>query len=114
MINFDLLESIGFDHSTARKRFDNDDKFYAKCLARYIDSNNIEKLRKSIDEKRYHDASDAVHTLIGSSGNLALTRLYELYVMINDALKLDDTAEARRLVAQAERIEEAVREAANR
>lgn len=112
MIDFDLLESVGLDRAAAKKRFDNDDKFFGKCLKKYIDSNNIEKLRKCINEKRYHDASDVSHTLIGSSGNLALVRLYDVYVMINEALKLGDTREADRLVSQAESIEQAVKEAA--
>ncbi len=106
------LAPIGFNSKEYLRRFDKMPQLYMECLVLYIKSNDIERLNTLFGEGKWQDAYDCAHTLKGSSGNLALMKLWKLYEEIVEILGGSEPKSAAHLIKKASALEAQLREIA--
>ena len=82
-----------FDMDHAREITDGDMEFLKKLVEIFKADfpERIERISRAIKEKDFKALNETVHSLRGSSGNLGLTRVYEL------ALKLEHMGKAKNI-----------------
>ncbi|MFK4785654.1 Hpt domain-containing protein [Fusobacterium sp. MFO224] len=81
------LDNFGCDIKEALDRVLGDEELYMICLDKFMDDEGFNKLGKFIEEKDIEKAFNESHTLKGVSGNLGITPLYELLVIIVEKLR---------------------------
>lgn len=74
----DRLRAAGADMDGAMNRLVNDEELYAACFDYFMDDPSFAALSAALDSEDYAAAFEAAHSLKGVSGNLGLTRLYQL------------------------------------
>lgn len=111
-IDFDVLAQLGYDKQSAFLRFRDDDLFFSKCLEIYFQSDNITRLEKLTANREWSKALDCAHTLKGSTANLALETLSELYRNICAEIRKGAVEGVPEMVFKARELENAVRAAA--
>lgn len=74
----DRLRAAGADMDGAMNRLVNDEELYATCFGYFMDDPAFAALGAALDSEDYAAAFEAAHSLKGVSGNLGLTRLYQL------------------------------------
>lgn len=90
MIFEEKLAQFGFDMKEYLRRFDDTPQLYQECLTLYTSSRNIDRLCEHYSNGEWEEAQKTAHTLKGSSANLALTKLWDLYSRIVEILKTGD------------------------
>lgn len=111
MIFEEKLAQFGFDMKEYLRRFDDTPQLYQECLTLYTSSRNIDRLCEHYSNGEWEEAQKTAHTLKGSSANLALTKLWDLYSRIVEILKSGDPGTAAPLVQEAAELESQLREA---
>mgnify|MGYP002582747115 CR=1 FL=1 len=112
MVDFRQLDELGIDEAEARERFMDSEEFYSACMKIYIRTNNIAKLSALCAAGDWAGALDCVHTMKGSTGNLALYGLYSHYSAMTDLFRSGEPLKAASLLPEAQEMEEKMRSAA--
>lgn len=112
MIFEEKLAPFGFDTTEYLRRFDDTPQLYQECLAIYVSGSNIDRLCENYGSGNWEEAFKIAHTMKGSSANLALTKLWDLYSRITEILKTDDPGSAAPLVQEAAELESQLKEVA--
>lgn len=73
------LEGAGVNVEETLRRFMNNEMLMIKFLRKFVDDENMNKLRTLIADKHYNEVLPVAHTLKGVSGNLGLIKLYEIF-----------------------------------
>ncbi|WP_163470297.1 Hpt domain-containing protein [Fusobacterium sp. IOR10] len=81
------LNNNGCDVKGALDRVLGDEELYIICLKKFVADEGFENLGKFIEEKDIEKAFNESHTLKGVAGNLGLTPLYDLLVIIVEKLR---------------------------
>ena len=87
MVDFHKLRELGFDSENAKERFLGSEEFYFSCMKIYIRANDIAKLTELCRACDWENALECVHTMKGSTGNLALYGLYSHYSAMTDLFR---------------------------
>lgn len=91
MVDFHKLRELGFDSENAKERFLGSEEFYFSCMKIYIRANDIAKLTELCRACDWENALECVHTMKGSTGNLALYGLYSHYsAMLPEAQEMEE------------------------
>lgn len=90
MVDFHKLRELGFDSENAKERFLGSEEFYFSCMKIYIRANDIAKLTELCRACDWENALECVHTMKGSTGNLALYGLYSHYSAMTDLFRAGD------------------------
>jgi HPt (histidine-containing phosphotransfer) domain-containing protein len=75
-----------FDFSTALSRLMGNKKLYAKMLGMLINSKEFDAFEQAVSEGDLKKASEHAHTIKGMTGNLAVTKLYEISAKLNQEM----------------------------
>ena len=78
----------------------------------YIRANDIAKLTELCRACDWENALECVHTMKGSTGNLALYGLYSHYSAMTDLVRSGEPLKAASLLPEAQEMEEKMRSAA--
>lgn len=107
------LEGAGVNVEETLRRFMNNEMLMIKFLRKFVDDENMGKLRILIADKNYEEVLPVAHTLKGVSGNLGFVKLYELFSRMCQDCRNDQYDDLAELFAQAEagysKIVEAIR-----
>lgn len=106
------MQMLGFSPEDYDNRFNGLDFLYAECMELYIQSNQIENLRSSFAAGDFMRAAEAAHALKGSSGNLALMEMNQLYSQITIVLLGENPVDAAPLISRVSALERELRKAA--
>ena len=112
MVDFHKLRELGFDSENAKERFLGSEEFYFSCMKIYIRANDIAKLTELCRACDCENALECVHTMKGSTGNLALYGLYSHYSAMTDLFRSGEPLKAASLLPEAPEMEEKMRSAA--
>ena len=112
MVDFHKLRELGFDSENAKERFLGSEDFYFSCMKIYIRANDIAKLTELCRACDWENALECVHTMKGSTGNLALYGLYSHYSAMTDLFRAGKPLKAASLLPEAQEMEEKMRSAA--
>lgn len=80
----------------------NNEMLMIKFLRKFVDDENMNKLRTLIADKHYNEVLPVAHTLKGVSGNLGLIKLYEIFSRMCQDCRNDQYEDLDGLFAQAE------------
>ena len=78
MVDFHKLRELGFDSENAKERFLGSEEFYFSCMKIYIRANDIAKLTELCRACDWENALECVHTMKGSTGNLAYSDIQQV------------------------------------
>lgn len=106
------MQTLGFSPEDYDNRFNGLDFLYAECMELYIQSNQIENLRSFFAAGDFKRAAEAAHALKGSSGNLALMEMNQLYSQITIVLLGENPMDAAPLISRVSALERELRKAA--
>ncbi|HCS02776.1 MAG TPA: hypothetical protein DIV52_10195 [Ruminococcaceae bacterium] len=112
MVDFHKLRELGFDSENAKERFLGSEEFYFSCMKIYIRANDIAKLTELCRACDWENALECVHTMKGSTGNLALYGLYSHYSAMTDLFRSEEPLKAASMLPEAQEMEEKMRSAA--
>lgn len=96
------LEGAGVNVEETLRRFMNNEMLMIKFLRKFVDDENMNKLRTLIADKHYNEVLPVAHTLKGVSGNLGLIKLYEIFSRMCQDCRNDQYGDLDGLFAQAE------------
>lgn len=96
------LEGTGVNVEETLRRFMNNEMLMIKFLRKFVDDENMNKLRTLIADKHYNEVLPVAHTLKGVSGNLGLIKLYEIFSRMCQDCRNDQYEDLDGLFAQAE------------
>ncbi len=83
------LQTVGVNYDEVLKRFMGKEDFYRRMLKKFLDDENYEGLRQSVEEKRWSDAFKYAHTVKGLCGNLGLDGILEYAVPLTDEVRAE-------------------------
>ena len=112
MVDFRKLDELGFDPASAKERFLGREELYFSCLKIYIRTNDIARLTELCSTKNRDEAVKCVHTMKGSTGNLALNSMYALYSKMTELFRAGEPEKAVSMLPRALEMEEKLRAAA--
>ena len=112
MVDFHKLRELGFDSENAKERFLGSEEFYFSCMKIYNRANDIAKLTELCRACDWENALECVHTMKGSTGNLALYGLYSHYSAMTDLFRAGEPLKAASMLPEAQEMEEKMRSAA--
>ena len=92
------LEGAGVNVEETLRRFMNNEMLMIKFLRKFVDDENMNKLRTLIADKHYNE----VLPVKGVSGNLGLIKLYEIFSRMCQDCRNDQYEDLDGLFAQAE------------
>ena len=95
-------EGAGVNVEETLRRFMNNEMLMIKFLRKFVDDENMNKLRTLIADKHYNEVLPVAHTLKGVSGNLGLIKLYEIFSRMCQDCRNDQYEDLDGLFAQAE------------
>ena len=81
-ILIERLIDCGCNVQEAMSRFLNNEDFYAKCYAKFIEDKSFQKLGDAIKAGDAKAAFEAAHELKGISANMGITPIYDHVVNI--------------------------------
>lgn len=84
------LTGAGIDVNDALDRFMNNEAMMLKFLMRFLQDQNMEKLRQAVAAGDAEGAYIAAHTLKGVAGNLSMKRLYARLCEVVEPLRAGD------------------------
>lgn len=84
------LLDYGADTQGIMERFIKDEDLYKSCITTFYEDTSFEDLGCAISNKQYDVAFNYAHSLKGVSGNMGLTPLYNLIVILVEALRSKD------------------------
>ena len=96
------LEGAGVNVEETLRRFMNNEMLMIKFLRKFVDDENMNKLRTLIAAKRYNEVLPVAHTLKGVSGNLGFVELYEIFSRMCQDCRNDQYKDLDELFGQAE------------
>lgn len=86
----ELENVINIDIKSSLARFGNIESFYIKYLKKIVEDRNFEKIGIGIEQKDIKMISESAHTLKGVTGNLGLTKLFEISQELTKAKNLSE------------------------
>ena len=96
------LEGAGVNVEETLRRFMNNEMLMIKFLRKFVDDENMNKLRTLIADKHSPEVLFVAPPLIGVSGNLGLIKLYEIFSRMCQDCRNDQYEDLDGLFAQAE------------
>lgn len=93
------LEGAGVNVEETLRRFMNNEMLMIKFLRKFVDDENMNKLRTLIADKHYNEVLPVAHTL---KGVLGLIKLYEIFSRMCQDCRNDQYEDLDGLFAQAE------------
>lgn len=81
------LKERGCDTQAALNRLNNDAEFYRSCIELILNDQNLNELKKAIEEQDIKNAFFKAHTLKGILANLSFTPYYEKISQIVEILR---------------------------
>ena len=87
------LKTIGRDTAEGLGRFMNNETFYLQMINRFLETDVLSGLTKSLRENNLQEAFEQAHALKGVTGNLSLTPLYEKMCDITELLRAKEDAD---------------------
>lgn len=88
MLTIEKLNDFGANSKEGLERCLNNEEFYFRLIAKAANDDSFNNLKKELDNKNYEEAFKIAHALKGVLGNLSLTPLYELAVLITENLRI--------------------------
>ena len=85
-----MLARYGIDYAEAMERFCGNESLFARIAVKYLDDPHVDALAAAAERE--------AHSLKGVAGNLSFVRLYDLAAGVTDALRADDSEQARALM----------------
>lgn len=110
MIFEEKLSQFRFDMKEYLRRFDGTPQLYQECLVLYVGSGNIDKLTESFGKGDWKAALEYAHMLKGSSSNLALRELWDIYDSIVQTLRGSEPQSAAPMIEKAAELEAQLKE----
>lgn len=86
----ELSNEIEIDIKGSLARFGNMESFYVKYLKKFIEDRSFDSLTEGIEEGNKEKIKDGAHTLKGVTGNLGLTKLYNISIELMNVQALAD------------------------
>ncbi len=96
------LEGAGVNVEETLRRFMNNEMLMIKFLRKFVDDENMNKLRVLIADKNYQGVLPVAHTLKGVCGNLGFVKLYELFSRMCQDCRNDQYKDMDELFSQIE------------
>lgn len=96
------LEGAGVNVEETLRRFMNNEMLMIKFLRKFVDDENMNKLRTLIAAKHYNEVLPVAYTLKGVSGNLGFVKLYEIFSRMCQDCRNDQYEDLDELFGQAE------------
>jgi len=93
------LLDYGADIQGIMERFLKDEDLYKSCITTFYEDSGFQDLGICISNKQYDAAFNYAHSLKGVSGNMGLTPLYNLIVVLVEALRNKDYSQIDRQYA---------------
>lgn len=90
----EILIASGVDYEGTIERFGNNLDMYIKFLNKFCDDKNFIGLQESVKNKDFENMLIHVHTLKGITGNMGLTKLYNICSDMTNQLRADDGEQA--------------------
>ena len=87
MLTIEKLKQFGADADEGLQRCMNNEAFYLKMVARFLEDKTFDKLKANIEEGNLEEAFKASHALKGVLGNLSLTPLYTIIFEMTELLR---------------------------
>ena len=87
MLTIDSLRAYGANVNEGLTRCMNNESFYLMLVGKSLEDRNFEKMREAMAAGNTTAAFDAAHALKGSTGNLALTPIYEPICQLTELLR---------------------------
>ena len=87
MLTLDSLRAFGANVDEGMGRCINNEAFYLRMVNSGLNDPNFDKLDKAMEENDAKAAFEAVHALKGTTGNLALTPIYEPICEMTEKLR---------------------------
>ena len=101
MLTIEGLKDYGADIDEGLKRCVNNQAFYLKMVEKAAGDQTSGKLTAAIEAGQLDEAFEAAHALKGSTGNLALTPLYEPILAITELLRARTDTDYSALLSEA-------------
>lgn len=99
----EILIANGVDYEVTIERFANNLDMYIKFLNKFCDDKNFIALQESVKNKDFKNMLTHVHTLKGITGNLGLTKLYNICSDMTYQLRTDKGEQAMILAVDLEK-----------
>ena len=87
MLSIETLRDFGASVDEGLERCLNKEDFYLRLVSNVLDDEGFEKLNSALAQNDLDAAFEAAHSLKGSTGNLALTPLYEVLQEVTELLR---------------------------
>jgi len=68
-------------------RFMDDEELYDSCLREFVDTNDMDTLKNSLNTGEFDAAFESAHAFKGVSGNLGLTPLFDSACVLVESLR---------------------------
>ncbi|MHD0319311.1 Hpt domain-containing protein [Fusobacterium sp. THCT1E2] len=110
----EVLKNYGNDVDGTLNRFCGNENLYKKFIRIFFERENPEKIREQYKNKEYDELLMAAHTYKGITGNLGLTKLFEMFGEIVDKIRRKDYETIREMIEKVleekEKLERALKE----
>jgi HPt (histidine-containing phosphotransfer) domain-containing protein len=87
MLSIDSLQKAGVNTQEGLSRCMNNEQFYFRLIRKVIEGNDVERLKNAVESGDLDTAFSVAHNLKGSTGNLALTPVYEPVSKMTELLR---------------------------
>lgn len=87
MLTIEALQKAGVNTTEGLTRCMNNQQFYFRLITKVLNSPDFASLKTAIEANDLDTAFTIAHTLKGSTGNLALTPLYQPLAQITELLR---------------------------
>ncbi len=91
-MTLDALKAFGANTAEGMGRCLNNETFYLKMVAMTLADGNFDLLKTAMDAGDIRGAFAAAHSLKGTTGNVALTPIYEPVCALTDLLRGKDAS----------------------
>ncbi|WP_308008976.1 hypothetical protein [uncultured Fusobacterium sp.] len=86
----EILKNYGNDVDETLNRFCGNENLYKKFIRIFFQRENPEKIREQYKNKEYDQLLISTHTYKGITGNLGLTRLFEMFGEIVNKIRREE------------------------
>ena len=87
MLTIQALQNLGAATGEGLARCLNNEQFYFRLIKKALESDDVDKLKNAIETNDLDTAFAIAHNLKGSTGNLALTPIYEPAAKMTELLR---------------------------
>lgn len=110
----EVLKNYGNDVDGTLNRFLGNENLYKKFIRIFFERENPEKMREQYRNKKYDELLMAAHMYKGITGNLGLTKLFEMFGGIVDKTRREEYGTigemVEKVLEEKEKLERALKE----